>query len=174
MSESRQYMDACSFIDMAKHQFGKQPTATADDLWHLQKLMEAAKNGELEIYTSTLSVAECVHICGQDEPKLEVPEDVKMLFKKMLTSGQVVRLVQDTILVTEQARNLLWEHQLYFRGADAIHVASALEAKCSELITTDGPMLKWSDAMAARGLRIIPAHKTELLPAHYRQASMLT
>jgi len=173
MSEPRQYMDACSFIDMAKHQFGKQATATEDDLWHLRKLMEAARNGELEIYTSTLTVAECTHICGPDDPRVEVPEDVKVLFKKMLTSGQVVRLVQDTLLVTERARDLFWDHKIYFRGADAIHVASALEAKCTELVTTDAPMLKWKDAMAARGLRIIPARETELLPAHYRQGNML-
>jgi predicted nucleic acid-binding protein len=170
MGEPRQYMDSCSFIDMAKEQFGKQATATEDDLWHLRKLMEAAKNGELEIYTSTLTVAECTHISGPNDPRLEVPEEVKLLFKKMLTSGQVVKLVQDTILVAERARNLLWEQGLYFRGADAIHVASALEAKCTELITTDGPMLKWKDAMAAKGLRIIPAHETDLLPPHYRQA----
>ena len=173
MSDARIYMDACCFIDMAKNDAGKLTTATVDDLWHLHRLMDAAKNKDIEIYTATLTIAECTHINDQKDSQTTVSEETKILFKKMLTSGQVVILVQDTVLVAQKARDLLWVDGVNFRGADAIHVASAFEAACSELITTDNRISKHKDEMAKKGLRIIPPRDTMLLPGEYRQTLLM-
>src|SRR5580692_8846409 len=99
-------MDSPCFIDMAKSAIGKSPDASADDVWHLKKLLEAAKAGDLAVFTSSLSVAECSHAEGVADA------EVQRLFKGLLTSGQYVYLVQDSVLVAERARDLRWVHKL--------------------------------------------------------------
>jgi len=59
-----------------------QRLATPDDIWHLKKLLEAAKAGDLAVFTSSLSAAECSHAEGIADA------EVQRLFKGLLTSGQ--------------------------------------------------------------------------------------
>ena len=99
---------------------GKHETSRENDLWFLKELLNAAFDEEVEVLTSTLTIAECAHAKGN------VNEDVKTLFKKFLTSGRYVFLVQDSVLLREKARNLRWFHGLAFGGADSIHIAFCL------------------------------------------------
>jgi len=154
---------------MAKEAVGALPADRTDDVWFCKQLLKAARAGEIELYTSSLTIAECQHADGIADSK------VQTLFKKLLTSGQYVILVQDSILVAERARDLRWVHELRFKGADAIHLASAAEMGCSELISTDGRYFdepRKSDIQSKLGISIIRAHKTANLPMHYRQADM--
>ncbi len=100
---------------------GKNDTDRENDLWFLKELLNAAGDEEIEVLTSTFSIAECAHAKG------DVSDDVKTLFKRFLTSGRYVLLVQDSVLVAEKARNLRWVHGLAFGGADSIHLASAFQ-----------------------------------------------
>lgn len=86
-------------------------------------------------------------------------------------SGQYVKLVQLTPFIATDARDLRWNHGLSLRGADAIHVASALDRKCEEFITTDGQAKKMAAkaTLAQMGLRVIRASETQCLPAKYLQ-----
>ena len=64
------------------------------------------------------------------------------------------------------------------RGADMLHVASALEAKCVEFITTDEELQKPKMTAAigklqSIGLSPIPARKTRYLPDDYKQGNFL-
>src|SRR5947208_2192260 len=97
-------------------------------------MLRASRDGKVEVLTSTLSIAECTHAGGN------YSEDVRNLFRKVLTSGQYVILIQDTILVAERARDLRWVHNVSFKGADSIHIASALDQNCGEFVTFDGKM----------------------------------
>lgn len=163
------YIDSCGFIDMAKHKIGKNiGTGRENDVWYLKKILEAAKNGDIEVYTSTLTVAECTHADG------DISEDVKNLFRAILTSGQYVRLVQPDQFVAEDARDLRWKHDISLKGADGIHVASALSMGCKELITTDDEQKKISDKpkIEALGLKILSASDTQLLPGKYLQRTI--
>jgi predicted nucleic acid-binding protein len=160
-------MDSPCFIDMAKSAIGKSPDASADDVWHLKKLLEAAKAGDLAVFTSSLSVAECSHAEGVADA------EVQRLFKGLLTSGQYVYLVQDSVLVAERARDLRWVHKLTLRGADSVHVASALEMKCIEFVTTDEKIHKQKSVLRPLGLAVIYAHETTLLPDEYRQGKLI-
>src|SRR5258708_2887967 len=110
-------MDSCCFIELALQVAGKSDPVRDSDLWFLKQLLNAAFDEEVEILTSTLSIAECSHAKG------DVSDDVKSLFKRFLTSGRYVLLVQDSVLVAEKARNLRWVHGLPFSGPDSIHVA---------------------------------------------------
>jgi hypothetical protein len=160
-------MDSCCFIELALQSVGKHEVERENDLWFLKELLNAGFDEEIEVLTSTLSIAECAHAKG------DVSEDVKTLFKKFLTSGRYVFLVQDSVLVAERARNLRWVHGLSFGGEDAIHIASSMELKCDEFLTWDNKM--HTNAPALNNLAI-PIHlpcDTGCLPDQYRQQSLI-
>jgi len=166
MPKPKIYMESTSFIDMAKEAVGNLPKGLEDDVWFAKKLLEAHRDGEVVVYTATLTVAECQHADGNYDEK------VQRLFKKLLTSGQFLFLVQDSLLITERARDLRWTYDLSFHGPDGIHVASALEMGCSEFITTDNHYHSHASDLTKLHLRVIRARQTSYLPAKYRQGSL--
>ena len=94
-------------------------------------------------------------------------------------SGKIVRLVDPSIFVAEEARNLFWNHKIRLKGADGIHVATAIGEGCCEFITTDEKITKqgkkFSTSIAnisGLGLSIIRASQTSILPEEYRQDSL--
>jgi hypothetical protein len=69
---------------------------------------------------------------------------------------------------------------LILRGADALHIATALEVKAREMITSDGRLNKEKMARAvshfgakSNGLRIITGSSTACLPSQYLQSGFL-
>ncbi len=96
------YMDTCCFIDMAKQKVGALPTDRDNDVWHCRKLLEAARDGHVVVFTSTLTIAECQH-CGDGT----APRAVRELYHRLLMSGQFVVLVQVTPFVAAEARSSL-------------------------------------------------------------------
>ena len=159
-------MDSCCFIELALQVIGENHGERGKDIWFLQQLLNAALDGEIEILTSTLSLAECTHAKGN------ISGDVKSLFKRFLTSGQYVLLIQDSVLVGEKARNLRWVHGLSFRGADSIHLASAMELKCEEFLTWDNKLHKQASELDDLALPIRFPRDTHCLPDSYRQVDM--
>ena len=156
-------MDSCCFIELALQEIGKHEADREDDLWHLKALLNASLDGEIEAFTSTLSIAECVSAKG------DVSDDVKSLFKRLLTSGRYLFLIQDSVLVAERARNLRWAHGLNFSGADAVHIASALELKCDEFLTWDERLHSKANALDTLALPVRFPRNTSCLPDGYRQ-----
>ena len=85
------YLDACCFIEAVKHDIGIAITTDRQrDVWHYKQLMQANRDGEISVYTSVLSIAECSHAAG------DVSDAVKSAFKRLLLSGQYLSLVQPT------------------------------------------------------------------------------
>jgi PIN domain len=173
-TKPRIYMDSCCFIDMAKHKIGS-PSVThrANEIWHYRQLLRASRDGHISVVTSTLTIAECQY--ADSKPPEEI---VKVLFSKLLMSGQYVSLVQPTPFIAADARDLLWNHGISLKGADGLHVASALERRCIEFISTDGQLQKerWQRAVpmvSALGLRCIAGAQTASLPDAYRQDDLL-
>jgi predicted nucleic acid-binding protein len=160
-------MDSCCFIELALQSIGAHEVDRENDLWFLKELLNAAYDEEIEVLTSTLSIAECASAKGN------ISEDVKTLFKKFLTSGRYVLLIQDSVLVAERARNLRWVHGLNFRGADAIHVASAMELKCDEFLTWDDRLHNNAVELNNLALSVRLPHDTACLPDRYRQQSLI-
>lgn len=173
MAELRRvYIDSCCFIDMVKIEVGRPiSTEKESDVWHLKRLLEAHRDGELLIFTSTLTIAECTHAGDGD-----IRDAVKSAFSRLLTSGQYVRLVQATPFIAQDARDLRWNSGINLKGADAIHVASALEMKCEELLSCDAALerkSRFSSELSRRGLYIKTAANTACLPAKYRQLDLV-
>ena len=114
----RVYIDACPIIDLVKYRL--QMPSTDDrkkDAWFMDRLIQAAKQEKVSLFTSTLTIAECTHV---QDPKKN--EDSKAFFLGLLASGKSgFALVQPTVGIAENARNLRWLHGLGLKGADAIH-----------------------------------------------------
>lgn len=108
------YLDTCCFIDMVKGAIGQVlPTDRSDDVWFLKQLTQACRDGEIDVYTSVISIAECTHAGGDMSAK------VRTTFKSLLMSGQYVKLVQPTPFIATDARDLRWRHGVSLRGRNA-------------------------------------------------------
>lgn len=154
------YIDACPLIDLVKVQVGAagQSTARQNEVLFTQQLIEAAKAGKVELYTSTLTIAECTHV---KDPAKE--RAAKPFFRALLESGRVFRLVQVTSSIAEQARDLRWDEEIQLSGADGIHLATARAMRCHELLSHDGKMLGYAPVVAPFGLRVIRPSETRAI-----------
>ncbi len=164
------YLDSCCFIDMVKEGAGHAlETDRAKDVWFLKQLTQACRDGEIEVFTSVLTIAECTH-AGDD-----ISQAVKNHFHSLLMSGQYVRLIQPTPFIATDARDLRWTHGVNVGGADGLHIASALDRKCEEFVTTDQRPKKLAAkaVLAGLGLRMIRSSETQCLPAKYLQTDLL-
>jgi hypothetical protein len=132
------YMDACCFIDMVKIKVGKVVTQQRElDVWHLKRLLEANRDKEIEIYSSTISIAECSHAGDND-----ISASVKSEFERLLMSGQYVRLVQLTPFIATDARDLRWVHGINLKGADLFmwhpHLRRSARSSCLQMADWNG------------------------------------
>jgi len=164
----RVYIDSCCFIDMVKTEVGKTiESGRNTDVWFMKQLLQANRDREVEVYTSTLTVAECSHSGDGD-----IGEQVRSAFNRLLMSGQYLRLVQLTPFIAEDARDLRWKHGIALRGPDAVHVASALAMKCEEFLSNNSRFSRveaHANGLSNLGLSVRQGRKTECLPAKYRQ-----
>lgn len=167
MAIDRIYFDSCVFIESIKESIGTAQDGRENDLWHVKKLLEASRSGDIEVITSYITIAECQ---GAGKPP---DEEVKRLIRSILSSGKVVKLAQLTKATAERARDLRWEHDLVMGGADAVHVATALQTGCKEFVSFDFAKkkspLKYAKELKALGLIAIEPSATSLLPQEYRQ-----
>lgn len=169
---SRIYIDACVFIDIAKHKANVSLQGKDErNVWFTRQLLKASRDEKVELLTSSLSIVECTHIPNVPNP----PDNIKRFYDGLLASGKSgIKLVQPTFTIMEKARALRWIDGIYLKGAaDAIHVASALLMNCAEFLTTDGNILNKSDKLQELNLRVCHPEETELLPPKYRQGDML-
>lgn len=161
IANPRIYSDANPIIQLARLAKRTHNPDWEADLRMFERLLKAANNNLISLFTSSISVAECV-AAGDD-----YGQDVQEFFHGVLTSGRMFKLVQDSIFVAEQARDLRWKHNVTLSGMDAIHVASAIEAKCSEFLTWDRKITSYAPFLATQGIRVITPSQTNLLPALY-------
>lgn len=162
---SKIYLDACCFVEVAAFDSGKHKPERERDVLFIKALLAAAFDGEIEAYTSTLSIPECQCVKDDKQRRILTPA-IKDAFRLLLTSGQFVVLVQDGVLIGEQARDLSWVHQLVFGGADSVHIASAVSAGCEEFITFDEKtiLVKAKELDELFGLRAIKPRLSSVVP----------
>lgn len=168
MGIPRIYMDAQPLIEAIKTKMTNgKPT---DDVRFTFWCMKAAEKKEIELVTSTLTIAECRRGIREKAPD----ENTKELIRRVLLSGAILQLSDVTLSIVEQARDLDWEHGFCFGGADSIHVATAIATDCKELLTLDRMINKMKDFNGKGfGVKIIKPQETGLLPVHYKQVNFL-
>jgi predicted nucleic acid-binding protein len=110
-----------------------------------RKLLDEAASGSYLAFTSAITLAEVTR--RRHHPvTLEHRQKIERFFENPYI--QVVNADRFTVI---RARELIWEH-LSLRPNDAIHLASALRARCSLFYTYDTSLLELDEKVS--GLRI--------------------
>lgn len=166
------YFDTNIFIDLVKYKLNVPFSAhnqknRVRDVMFCKSTLEASRNSDLQVFTSTVTQVEFLHI-GRDR---KLDDETKRLIDGMLTSGRGgVVLIQTTQFVTTRARDLAWEDGLNIKGMDRMHLASALEIGCDEFFTVDNDdFIKKAEMIENLGIKVITPSQTGLLPDEYRQ-----
>jgi predicted nucleic acid-binding protein len=170
MSKPRIYIETCPIIDVIKGRVNAYLTEDRkNDLWYTETSLQAALDGEIEVVTSMLTIAECRR-AKQEKPPSNA---MKNVIRSVLTSGKIFNLAEVTQSIAEKARDLEWEDDINLKGADAIHVATALKTGCKEFFTSDarGP-LNNAAKIEALGLKVIRPAQSLALPADYKQGRL--
>lgn len=169
MSKPKIYVDANAMTCLIKSKVKSNgfESEYADDVWYVDQILEAAraKEKEVEIFTSSISIAECTHV--NDPAKEQIAQ---VHFRGLLESGKAgIMLINPITPILFYARDLRWNSAVKLSGADSIHVASALKFGCDELWTRDDKMTKNASNLAKLGIRICAPCETHLMPQRRRQ-----
>lgn len=168
------YLDACPLIDMAQHEAdGGTSGEIGKCVWFCTQILRAARDKKVKVLTSFLSVAECTSINTNGAAQPSPAEETKRFYDMLLLSGKSgVELVPITQALATRARDLRWVSDLNLKGADTIHVASALQMKCDELWTRDGRIWRYRVKLGQMGVRVLKPCETQVLPSEYRTGSL--
>jgi predicted nucleic acid-binding protein len=165
------YIEACPIIDMAEYE-AKPSKGREMEVWLCKQALAAARDekNQIKVYTSMLSVAECTTIA----PNLpNPPAETKRFLDMLLLSGKSgITIVQIRQVIAIRARDLRWASEINLKGADAIHVATAIEMKCDELWTRDGRIWRKRTEIGQLGLRVINPQETTVLPEQFRNPEL--
>lgn len=125
------YWDSCVWIGLINDEADKAPVC--------RYLIEEAKRGEVEIWTSSLTLAEVFkRKCGASNVSIASHNDAD--FEAYIQQDFLVEVMVDhDIGVT--ARRLLRTHPVLKKPMDAIHLATALFNNVDELHTFDADNL---------------------------------
>ncbi len=147
------------------------PAEEEVDAWFCRKLVESSRKGDLVLYTSLLTLAECLHVGHTRKGDRNVPEKARDLFDRLITSGNSgITAIEPSIFVIRRAVDLSWVDKINLSPFDGIHIASALEVGCKEFLTGDMKLInRGKKRLAGLGLNLLLPSQTELLPAEYRQ-----
>jgi predicted nucleic acid-binding protein len=146
----RVYWDSCLFIEVVQ----KSNPERLDECSHM---ITRAKNHEIEIATSTLTIVEVNRIHGVGRLPAEDSKQILELFE-----NDYFFFRQLDRPVAEFAHRLVGEHPL--SNNDAIHVATALMVKASVLYTYDSKKPKRRGLLAYNRKIGDPPLRIELPP----------
>lgn len=123
------YWDSCVFIDCL--QDSNLPAHKADRRDVLREYIEAAKRGEIKIVTSAFSIAEVVGLSTDKPVSREDATKIKDFFE-----NPYIHLRGVDRATVEHAADI--GRNTRISPSDAVHIATAIRAKCRILLTYDG------------------------------------
>lgn len=129
MTMERRYWDSDCFLGWFN--------AEADKEAHCRDVLEEAEAGKVLLVTSALTIAEVLALRGQPPIPPANRERVEAFFRRDYIAVRNV-----TRRIAESARALVWDHGI--KPKDAIHVATAIDAKLSLMNTFDVHLTKRS------------------------------
>jgi predicted nucleic acid-binding protein len=145
------YWDACIWIELITQ-------ANAERVQRCRHVVNLAKRGEAELWTSAFTLAEVWKKKCEAE-NVGIQEDQDRAFEDFIES-EFIKKINVDVDVGNLARRLLRRHTGLGKPQDAIHVASCLLANLDELHTFDGSdLLKFDGVLPRRDkskLRICP------------------
>lgn len=122
------YWDSCNWIGLINEDENR--------IAPLRYIYQQGQNNEIEILTSTFTLAEVFRLKCEDSEK-QLPEEKDQIFEETLDQEFVV-YVQLTRDIGKYARRLLRRTEGLKSPQDAIHLASAAWNNVDELHTFDG------------------------------------
>ncbi len=138
MARELRYWDSACFLAMMKNEPQSQ---------HCDGVIQAAEAGEVLIVTSTWTLTEVIRIKGWDAMTATEDGVIRRFFERDYIALRAV-----TEEIGHLSRRLAWQQR--YLPKDAIHVATALDAKCEVLDTFDLNLIK-RGAPEGSDLRII-------------------
>ena len=116
------YWDSDAFLGWLQNEAGKEALCRAT--------FERADKGEIILVTSALTIAEVLWM--RNSPKIS--KDKATLVRRFFRRSYI-KIRGVTRSIAERAQDVVWDNDI--RPKDAIHVATALDAKCIALETFD-------------------------------------
>jgi predicted nucleic acid-binding protein len=116
------YWDACVFHAL----LGSEPGRVKGCL----QLEKQARQGALIIYTSAITLTECVWLKGKER----IAKDHEAAIQKYF-QHKFIRLINCDRIIAEHARMLVWQYNIPPR--DSIHVASAISQQVDVMHSYD-------------------------------------
>ena len=133
------YWDASVFLSYINGEPQRLPTIDA--------LLEASREGEFTIVTSTLSITE-VAFAEMEKTQEALDPDVERAIDALFADREVVALVEFHQLIATEARRLMRRALISGRSLkppDAIHLATAVQREVDLVHTYDDRMLRYGD-----------------------------
>lgn len=130
MPKNRRYWDSDIFFTWLKKEKNKYDKCRG--------IMKEFEKGELEIFTSALTIAEVLYLKGREKIDKEKSKKIVEFFK-----NESIVIVNLDRYIAGMARDFVWNYKV--APKDAIHVASAVKSKIPVLDTFDGELIKLSN-----------------------------
>ena len=119
------YWDSCVFIDRIQRTPGR--------ISILEEITNAAESNEIEIITSNFTIAE---VCKLDAILVPLVADQSLLIERYF-DNEFIKLRQVTKAIASHAAELV-RNTLGLKPPDAVHIATAIQAKVAVFQTYDG------------------------------------
>lgn len=139
MAADRHYWDSNAFLGWLNDEKDKASAC--------EGVLDAAEDGKVEIVTSALTLTEVIKKKGEKPIPRESEQKIRDFFEQPWI---IVRDVDR--FVAERARDLIWTHGL--KGADAIHLATALRLGLTVMDTYDEKLISLDGKLGTPPLRI--------------------
>gem|GEM_PF-2060367 len=128
-------LDACVLIDLLQYPEHQEPAKS------VVSLLKAAEEGQMDLVTSVLSIAEVCFAASERTRNLEddVEEKIKKLWRP---AASPIRLVEVHELIAREAHKLVRyegvpKKWFGIKGPDAIHLMTAQRERVDALVTND-------------------------------------
>jgi predicted nucleic acid-binding protein len=126
MSAELIYWDSDAFLGWLQNESGKADLC--------EGTIKRAEAGEVLIITSALTISEVLWMRGAPRVSRDKAQILQRFFRRSF-----IRVRNVTRTTSESAQERVWDHGI--KPRDAIHVATALEAKASTLETFDNGLI---------------------------------
>ena len=127
------YWDSCTYLDFLRGGHTNQK--------HMRGVLADWAAGKVTLVTATLTITEVLYVrCVQPAAWLDPSRRSDLLSLFSPSGDRKLTLVELTRPIAEAARDLCWNHGI--RPKDAVHVASAVAARCAVLHTHDEDLQK--------------------------------
>jgi predicted nucleic acid-binding protein len=148
------YWDSSVFLAYIKGEKGRCETVL--------NLLEECDNGNVHIWTSTLSIAEVTK--GNTEPGKIVPMKTQTKIDALWEPPSKIKLIEVSLMVVKEARNVIraihGNAKTGIRSIDAVHLASAIQKNIKEVHAYDG---KWDGFAEILELKIVEPHSDKFI-----------